>query len=263
MRKRAGLILCLGLVFVAGVDLLFGQAGSGELTGQVLDPAGAAVAQARVTATSTATGVSLSTVTTGSGNYSFLYLNPGSFTVDVLADGFKAERRENVMVETGQRIRLDLILVIGSNAEVVVVSADDLPLQSASSDVETVIHGEAVPAMPLNGRNFVQLATFAPGVELPQGTQLPRINGGRPRTNEYLFDGISALQPEPGQVAYFPIVDDIQEFNIETNAVPAEFGRFNGGVINLTTKAGTDGLHGSLFEFLRNEDFNSQKWPAC
>jgi hypothetical protein len=260
MRKRAGLILCLGLVFVAGVDLLFGQAGSGELTGQVLDPAGAAVAQARVTATSTATGVSLSTVTTGSGNYSFLYLNPGSFTVDVLADDFKAERRENVMVETGQRIRLDLILVIGSNAEVVVVSADDLPLQSASSDVETVIHGEAVPAMPLNGRNFVQLATFAPGVELPQGTQLPRINGGRPRTNEYLFDGISALQPEPGQVAYFPIVDDIQEFNIETNAVPAEFGRFNGGVINLTTKAGTDALHGSLFEFLRNEDLSARNY---
>ena len=259
MRKHA---VCLGslLVFVAATRCLSGQAGSGELTGRVLDPAGDGVGQARVTATSTATGVSLATVTTNSGDYSFLYLNPGSYAVDVLADRFKAVRRENVMVETGQRVRVDLALEIGSKGEVVVVTADDLPLQSASSDVESVIHGSAIPAMPLNGRNFVQLATFAPGVELPQGTQLPRINGGRPRTNEYLFDGISALQPEPGQVAFFPVVDDIQEFNVETNAVPAEFGRFNGGVVNLTTKTGTDQLHGSVYEFFRNEDLNARNY---
>ncbi len=259
MRKNA---ICLGLclAFAASPVWLHGQAGSGELTGRVVDPAGNGVPQARVTATYTATGVSLGAVTTGSGDYSFLYLNPGTYSVDVLADGFKSVKRENVTVETGQRLRLDLALEIGSKGEVVVVTADDLPLQSASSDVETVIHGEAIPAMPLNGRNFVQLATFAPGVELPQGTQLPRINGGRPRTNEYLFDGISALQPEPGQVAFFPIVDDIQEFNIETNAVPAEFGRFNGGVVNLTTKAGSDTFHGSVYDFLRNEDLNARNY---
>ena len=74
----------------------------------------------------------------------------------------------------------------------------------------------------------------------PPNSQLPRINGGRPRTNEYLFDGISVLQPEPGQVAYYPVIDAIQEFKIESNSPPAEFGRFNGGVVNLTTKAGTN-----------------------
>ena len=79
---------------------------------------------------------------------------------------------------------------------------------------------------------------------LPPASQLPRINGGRPRTNEYLFDGISVLQPEPGQVAFFPTVDAIREFKLETNSPPAEFGRFNGGVINLTTKRGTNVLHG-------------------
>src|SRR5438105_793191 len=83
-----------------------------------------------------------------------------------------------------------------------------------------------------------------PGATLPPGSQLPRINGGRPRTNEYLFDGISVLQPEPGQVAYLPIVDAIQEFKIESNSPPAEFGRFNGGVVNLTTKAGANTVHG-------------------
>ena len=79
---------------------------------------------------------------------------------------------------------------------------------------------------------------------LPPGSPLPRINGGRPRTNEYLFDGISVLQPEPGQVAFFPNIDAIQEFKIESNSPPAEFGRFNGGVVNLTTKAGSNAFHG-------------------
>ena len=117
-----------------------------------------------------------------------------------------------------------------------------------------------VVALPLNSRNFIQLAQLAPGAELPPGTLLPRINGGRPRTNEYLFDGISALQPEPGQVAFFPLIDDIAEFTIESNNVAAEFGRFNGGVVNVATRSGGNEFHGTLFEFLRNEDLNSRNY---
>ncbi len=93
---------------------------------------------------------------------------------------------------------------------------------------------------------------LAPGVAVPPppGAPLPRINGGRPRTNEYLFDGISVLQPEPGQVAFFPNIDAIQEFKIESNSPPAEFGRFNGGVVNLTTKAGSNAFHGTRLRVL-------------
>jgi hypothetical protein len=101
---------------------------------------------------------------------------------------------------------------------------------------------------------------MAPGVALPPNSVLPRINGGRPRTNEYLFDGISCLQPEPGQLAYYPIVDAIQEFKIESNSPPAEFGRFNGGVVNLTTKSGTNAVHGNVFEFFRNEGLNARNY---
>jgi hypothetical protein len=97
-------------------------------------------------------------------------------------------------------------------------------------------------------------------VALPPNSQLPRINGGRPRTNEYLFDGISVLQPEPGQVAYFPVIDSIQEFRVESNSPPAEFGRFNGGVVNLTTRSGTNAFHGTGFEFLRNEALNARNF---
>src|SRR6202008_428210 len=112
----------------------------------------------------------------------------------------------------------------------------------------------------LNGRGFVTLASLAPSVALPPTSQFPRINGGRPRTNEYLFDGISVLQPEPGQVAYVPVLDAIQEFKIESNSPAAEFGRFNGGVINLTTRSGTNVFHGNVFEFFRNEHRNARNY---
>ena len=104
-----------------------------------------------------------------------------------------------------------------------------------------------------------------PGVALPPppAAPLPRINGGRPRTNEYLFDGISVLQPEPGQVAFFPNMDAIQEFKIESNSPPAEFGRFNGGVVNLTTKSGTNAIRGSVFEFFRHESLNARNLFAA
>src|SRR5207253_11014369 len=104
----------------------------------------------------------------------------------------------------------------------------------------------------------ISLAGLGPGVALSQGSLLPRVSGGRPRTNEYLFDGISVLQPEPVQVAFFPVIDAIQEFTIESNSAPAEFGRFNGGVVNLTTKSGTNEFHGTVFEFLRNEALNAR-----
>ena len=109
---------------------------------------------------------------------------------------------------------------------------------------------------------LLTLAALVPGVALPPGSQLPRINGGRPRTNEYLFDGISVLQPEPGQVAFFPNVDAIQEFKIESNSPPAEFGRFNGGVVNLTTKSGSNAFRGTAFEFFRNEALNARNFFA-
>jgi len=260
MPQRHYLFLFICPSLVGAAASLFGQAGGSELTGRVVDQMGAAVVRAHVAATDESTGLDEQALTTSSGDYSFPILRPGIYRVDVLVAGFKTVQRKGVGLETGKHVQLDFVLEVGSNTETTIVSADEMILQSAAGDVESVVHGDAVPAMPLNGRNFVQLTTFAPGVALPQGTQLPRINGGRPRTNEYLFDGISALQPEPGQVAFFPIVDDIQEFNIETNGVPAEFGRFNGGVVNLTTKGGTNAYHGSLYDFFRNEVLNARNY---
>src|SRR5207244_478091 len=151
----------------------------------------------------------------------------------------KSVRRAGIRLATGAKVRIDFELAVGDISEQITITADAPIVRAETASLGAIIAHDQVVQLPLNGRAFILLAGLAPGVALPPSSQLPRINGGRPRTNEYLFDGISVVQPEPGQVAFFPVVDAIQEFKIETNSPPAEFGRFNGGVMNLTTKAGT------------------------
>ncbi len=230
------------------------------LQGRVTDPAGAGVANAAIDLVEVATNIHHHTVSTSAGDYSFSQLNPGTYQIQVTAAGFERLERTGVTATVGQTATVELALTVGSDQQSVTVNADAPLLQVAESDVETHIPGNTVVEIPLNSRNFINLASLAPGVSLPPGTLLPRINGGRPRTNEYLFDGISALQPEPGTVVFFPIIDDIQEFTIEANNVPAEFGRFNGGVINVATRSGSNTFHGSVYEFFRNEDLNARNY---
>jgi hypothetical protein len=242
--------------------LAIAQAGSADLTGIVSDSAGAFLPSAKVTATDTRTGVSAESQTGAGGVYVFTNLRPSVYSVSAEADGFQKLVRTGVTLATGERTRVDLTLEVGSVKESVSVSADAPLLQTESGSITQSIDNEKIVELPLNGRTFVSLAALSPGVTLPPGTQLPRINGGRPRTNEYLFDGISALQPEPGQVVFFPIVDSIQEFNVQANGVSAEFGRFNGGVVNLSTRSGSNGFHGTVYEFFRNESLNARNYFA-
>lgn len=233
----------------------------GELKGRVVDASGAAIAGAHVALTQTATGIQQSTTTTSEGIYDFTQLVSGQYSIAVDGTGFAAYQRSGITIATGQTVGLDLPLAV-AGTDTITVTADAALLQSQTSNIQTTIPGATIQAIPLNTRNFIQLTQLAPGVALPPGTLLPRINGGRPRTNEYLFDGISALQPEPGQVAFFPILDSIAEFTVEANNVPAEFGRFNGGVVNVATRSGSNTVHGSLFEYFRNEALNSRNYFA-
>src|SRR5919198_127320 len=249
----AGCWLVAAAAVAATPSRVLAQVAAAEVTGAIRDPAGAPVAGVTVTLTSEATNQQRVVVTTNDGVYAAPGLQPGTYRVDVVRSGFKAIRRGGVRVATGETSRLDFELTIGDVREEVTVTAAATALRAETASLGTVVEHEQVVQLPLNGRTFITLAALAPGVALPPGSQLPRINGGRPRTNEYLFDGISVLQPEPGQVAYFPVIDAIQEFKIERNSPPAEFGRFNGGVVNLTTRSGGNAFHGSVFEFFRNE----------
>src|SRR5580765_613105 len=252
-----GVVACW---LAAGAGNLHAQAASGELTGIVKDRTGSPVPGVTVTVTGIATNRQHVIITTREGVYSAPSLRPGQYRIEVALNGFKPIRREGVGVHTGEKVRLDFVLEVGDVREAVTVKADAPMLRAETASLGTVINNDKVVQLPLNGRTFIQLATLAPGVALPPASQLPRINGGRPRTNEYLFDGISVLQPEPGQLAFYPIIDAIQEFKIESNSPAAEFGRFNGGVVNLTTKSGTNAVHGNVFEFFRNEHLNARNY---
>jgi hypothetical protein len=225
-RVQVRVLLLLAFTFLTSSFLLHAQVAAG-LTGRINDSSSAAISNAQVTLTQTATNLHQQTLSSSTGDYQFHNLIPGIYKLEVEAAGFKHLVREGVQVVTGTTVTADLALIPGGDRETVTVSADASQLQVATSNIQPSILGPLIVAMPLNTRNFIQLAMQSPGVSLPPGTLLPRINGGRPRTNEYLYDGISALQPEPGQVAFFPILDDIQEFTVEANNVPAEFGRFN------------------------------------
>lgn len=238
---------------------VFAQIGSGALTGVVVDGSGAAVPAATVHARAVATGATRDAVTGSAGDYSLQGLGPGEYELRVTLDGFRPLIRTGLRVATGETLRVDLALEVGAT-DTVTVSGDASMLRRQNSGLGHVIDNRRVVDLPLNGRSFIALASLVPGVALPPppAAPLPRINGGRPRTNEYLFDGISVLQPEPGQVAFFPNVDAIQELTLETNSPPAEFGRFNGGVVNLTTKSGGNRLAGTAFDFLRHEALNAK-----
>ncbi len=255
--------LLAGVVVVAFMSTshpLAAQVGSGGISGVVRDEAGAVVPGVAVAVTAVTTGVTREVVSSQEGLFAVPSLAPGEYRIDVTGAGFRPIRREGLHVSTGTTIRLDFELAVGGLQEQVSVRADAPMLRVSGASLGAVIDHQKVVGLPLNGRSFITLATLAPGVALPPNSQLPRINGGRPRVNEYLFDGISVLQPEPGQVAFYPIIDAIQEFKIESNSVPAEFGRFNGGVVNLTTRSGSNVFHGTGFEFLRHEWLNARNY---
>ncbi len=251
---------CVAMLITGIASPVVTQVASGTVSGLVTDQNGSAVPGATVTVTQVATGRPRVAVSNDDGVYVASGLQPGPYRIDVELAGFKPIRREGVRISTGETTRLDFGLAVGGVREEVNVRADGPVLREATGSLGTLVRQEQVTQLPLNGRTFITLSALAPGVALPPNSQLPRINGGRPRTNEYLFDGISVLQPEPGQIAYFPVIDSIQEFKVETNSPPAEFGRFNGGVVNLTTRAGTNDLHGTAFEFLRSEALNARNY---
>lgn len=244
-----------GLLFAVP---LWPQSMKAELFGVVRDPAGLPVAGASVGVLNTQTQVRLSMDSDSQGAFHFSALTGGSYEITVTKPQFTTLRRTGIMLVVGDRVNLDLTLTLGNVTESIEVTGATPLLQASRGTASFVVEQKRLVNLPLDGRNFVPLIALSPGVNLPPGQLLPRVNGSRPRTSEYIYDGVSVLQPEPGQVAYFPIVDAIQEFRVETNSPSAEYGRSNGGVIMVNQKSGSNDLHGTLFEFFRNEKINAR-----
>jgi len=230
---------------------------SGQVRGWVKDPAGAPVRGARFEVVQPATGAAWAAISGEGGEYRFLALPPGEHRLSVGQDGF-GEVRRNFTLRVGEQLTLDIELPLREASAALEVSAAAPLLQTNRGSVGMVVDQQRVINLPLDGRNFVPLLALSPGVSLPPGGVLPRINGSRPRVSEYIYDGISVLQPEPGQVAFYPVIDAIEEFRVETSSYAAEYGRSNGGVILVNQKAGTNQWRGTLFEFFRNEKLNAR-----
>src|SRR5262245_15252738 len=224
VARTGSIWTCLAAVVcvAVGASTARAQVAAGEITGLVRDQAGAAVPGATITVTDTRTNLQRVVVSTGDGIFTAASLAPGEYRLDVELQGFKPVRREGVRLATGEKARIEFVLTVGDIREQVTVVADAPIMRAETASLGTVVENEQVVQLPLNGRLFIMLASIVPGVALPPNSVLPRINGGRPRTNEYLYDGISVLQPEPGQVAFYPVIDAIQEFKIESNSPPAE-----------------------------------------
>jgi len=258
LRSLPGLVLLL--VALAGGQIpCFGQSGRAELAGQIQDPDGLAMPGAKVTVENQATRADYPARTDESGMYHVLGLPAGEYVLTVEHQGFHTYRQSGLKLRLGDVVEVNVELELGQSAQVVEVTSGAPLLQTVGGDVSQNVDETKVENLPLDGRNFIPLVTMAPGVALPGGgSLLPRINGSRPRTNEYIYDGVSVLQPEPGQVVFYPIIDGIAEFKLNINAYSPEYGRSNGGVVTVIGKSGSNELHGTLFEFIRNEALNAR-----
>jgi Carboxypeptidase regulatory-like domain len=189
--RRWSQVVVFALLVAGMVQAVEAQVGRGALAGRIVDPAGSAVPGATVTVVEAGTNRSRTVVTGADGNYAVQGLAPGTYRVRVELSGFRTVTRNGIRLATGETIRLDLQLDVGGVTEAITVTGDAPLLRSETSGLGQVVDNRKVVDLPLNGRSFITLASLAPGVALPPGSSLPHINGGRPRTNEYLFDGIS------------------------------------------------------------------------
>src|SRR5712691_3931610 len=265
--RIALLLACIALA--AGV--LAAQTFVGSIVGTITDSSGASVAGAKVALTNTATGERRAATSGADGNYQFVNLIPGLYRIDVENAGFKHLTRDSIEVQVQATVRVDGLMQLGDVGQTVEVGAQIPLLQTETYSLGTVVDQRKVQEMPLNGRNVLNLVTLVPGV-VAQGSALAnptglninsfgnyQINGAIAGQNATFLDGVT-LNVKTNFVAILPTQDAISEFKVQTNGVGPEFGRIAGGVINLTTKSGTNQFHGSGYEFLRNKVLNANNF---
>ncbi|MCC6393046.1 MAG: TonB-dependent receptor [Bryobacterales bacterium] len=259
---------CIVLVLVAG-GIGFAQTDTGVIGGAVTDQTRAAVPRAEVTARNSNTGTIFRAISNESGNYVIPALPPGRYEVSTTAKGFARTVVSDVVVNVQSRLELNLMLKLGDVAESVQVTAESAALDSQTSSLGQVIENKLVATLPLNGRNYSQLAVLTAGATPNWGGSRAadgfNINGNRTFQNVYLIDGIDnnnyilGVDTNTAQ-AIRPSVDAIQEFKVETADYSAEFGHAAGGVISVSIKPGTNAFHGSAFEFLRNDKLDANNF---
>ncbi len=270
-----GALATVLLVLVAPAELR-AQGSSASLSGTVTDPSGASVPAAAVVLKNVATDAEQKTVTSDSGSFSLINVLPGSYTIRVSKSGFTTLEKTGVVLQVNQSATLNFALAVGSAEQTVDVTTTVSTVDSSTAELGTVVSERSVKDLPLNGRNFTQLLTLTPGISPVSVGQnsgggggfagsaigtftFPSVGGQRNRSNMFLLDGVNDLA-FIGNYNFSPIVDDIQEFKVQSHNDLAEFGQVSGGIINVATKSGTNTFHGSAWEFLRNEKLDARSY---
>lgn len=270
VRRACSHTLALALFAACAAAQTF----SGGILGVIKDTTGAAVPQAQVTLVNIDTNEIRGAAADGEGFYSFPLVPPGKYRIEVSHSGFKKAVRSPIEVQVQSRVTVDVDLQVGALSEVVEVAATAPLLEQNTSSLGQVIQNEKIVDLPLNGRNLMSLVSLTAGV-VPQGSfgLHPAVgngahwgnfsaNGGIANSNEVLIDGAPATRAQMNAVGYIPPVDSVQEFKVQTNNHSAEFGRTGGAVVNMSIKSGTNQLHGTLYEFLRNKSLDANDFFA-
>jgi hypothetical protein len=269
MRKTGQIVPVLFLTVVAAM----GQVDTGTITGTISDSQGARVGSATITFLEVATGVTTRTQTQSSGDFASPPLRPGDYKVTAEAQGFKTESRAGLTLRVQDRLRIDFTMSPGSVSENVEVNSELPEIQTETSSLGQVIMSRQITDLPLNGRDYTQLATLSTGVvRTSSGTNGNSggsstggqnsfvANGTRGTLNNFLLDGIDNNSNDNGGLVLRTNVDAIQEFKLQTNGYSAEFGRSGGAVVNAIVKSGSNSFHGDVFEFFRNAALDARDY---
>src|ERR1700686_1768297 len=271
-------VLLAAVILALAPAAVWGQNVYGTIAGTVTDSSGAAVGNTTVTLTDIDKNEKHTITTDASGNYAFVNILPGRYRIEAEKSGFKKFLREPIIVEIESGLKVDITLEVGAVSETIEVTAETPLLQSETNSLGQVIEQRSVTELPLNGRNPLALVALVPGV-VPQGQPSGgnssmsnpvganpfalgdfQVGGGMSGQSQILIDGTPTNGAYLNVVTVIPTQDAIEEFKVQTNNLGPEYGRFAGGVINLSTKSGTNRFHGSAYEFLRNKIFNANDY---
>jgi len=241
------------------------------LVGDVGDQTGAAIPGAAITVTNEGTGIARETASNESGQYRVAQLNPGVYTIQVSTDGFKTQVQTGVVLEVAAVLEVDFSLELGAVTETVEVTGAAPIMQTEEASVAGVVNEQELQRLPVNQRNYTRLILLMPGTSSRRrsqsrgvnesGTQLYSVNGGRPQDNNYTLDGIDSNMQMMNSPGISPPMDAIQEFKVATNT-SSDFARSAGANVNMVLKSGTSELHGTVYEFLRNDAFDANEFFA-
>src|SRR5262245_30575878 len=267
-------VICALSLLLCGLgNSVFAQEFRGTITGEVTDQSGAPLESAKVILTNVERNIPTETTTNSAGRYTVQYLLPGNYQLAVEKNGFKRFVREKIVINSADRLGLDIALQIGNVTEAITVTSQAPVLQTETASRTALIENRVLENVPTNGRNLYQLQYTLPGViknstywgsmELYAFGNINgvSISGGRSGENETLIDGVTNTRGNRG-VVLAPSLNSTEEFTLRSNTYDAQFGRIGGGVPAITIKSGTNTLHGHVFEFLKNDKLNANDWIA-